>query len=404
MNKTKIAIIGGGPAGVMCAIKAAENPDNEIYLFDKGIILNTLLPTGGGRCNLAYCEFDFKELAKFYPRGEKFLYSVFSKFSTSDTLEFFKNIGVDTYTQSDNRIFPVSDSSKEVKNALIKKIAQFEQKNIKKCFEQVIDIKKTADGYSLKTNKKAHKFNKVVISTGGRGNGQKLAKNLGHNITPMKPALCSLVTQEKEFSSIAGISLKNISAEVFFEKEKIKTLYGDFLFTHKGISGPLVYKISSYCAFIDFSQQKPLKIILNIVNKSFEQFDEEFLTALKNAPQKESVNVLSEFLPKNLSYCIFEKLKINTKTKAGQLTKKEREEISKTVTQFCFNAINTVSGEEIVTAGGIDLKEVNSKTMESKLIEGLYFCGEVLDIDGLTGGFNLQNCWSTGYIAGCSLL
>lgn len=407
MNKIvkKIAIIGGGPAGIICALYAAQNPKNEIYIFDKGIILNTLLPTGGGRCNLAHAEYDFRELTKYYPRGEKFLFGVFSKFSTSDTLEFFENIGVKTYTQDDNRIFPTSDSAKEVKIALLKEVDK--RKNIKKVFEQVTEIEKTDEGFKLHTNKNLHNFDTVVIATGGRGHGQKLAKNLGHNIVELKPALSSLITQEKDYTELSGLSLKNIEAEVYFENEKLKLpqncLYGDFLFTHTGISGPLVYKISSYCAYVNFNKDKPLRISFNLVNKSFEQFDEEFLTALKTNAQKESANVLAEFLPKNLAFKIFETNKIYTKTKAGQLTKKDREQISKTATGFTFNATSVTKGEEIVTAGGVDLKEIDSKTMESKLVKNLYFCGEVLDIDGLTGGFNLQNCWSTGFIAGTAL-
>lgn len=398
---TNIGIIGGGPAGIMCAIFASKNPDNKIFIFDKGIILNTLLPTGGGRCNLAYSEFNFKELAKFYPRGEKFLYSVFSKFSTSDTLEFFEKIGVETYTQEDSRIFPTSDSAKEVKQALLK---QIEKKNIKKLFENVIEVQKSENGFVVKTDKNTHHFDKLVIATGGRGSGQKLAKSLGHNIIDLKPALSALITKEKDFNSISGLSLKNIPAQVFFENKKIKDLKGDMLFTHTGVSGPLIYKASSYCAYCDFNENNPLKIVFNLVDKEFCDFDKELLEKLKSNPQKETVNVVSEYVPKNLAIAILKKEKIDSTIKAGQLSKVHRAAISKALTMFTLNAVKTVAGEEIVTAGGVDLKEINSKTMESKIVEGLYFCGEVMDIDGLTGGFNLQNCWSTGFVVGNELI
>ena len=398
---SKIGIVGGGPAGVMCAIFAAQNPDNKVFILDKGIILNTLLPTGGGRCNLAYNEFDFKELAKFYPRGQKFLYSVLSRFSTENTLEFFENIGIKTYTQDDLRIFPVSDSAKDVKQALLK---QIEKKNVKKLFEKVISVKKTDNSFEVVTDKASHLFDKLVIATGGRGEGQKLAKSLGHKIMELKPALSALVTKEKDFVSVAGLSLKNISAQVFFDNKKIKELKGDFLFTHTGVSGPLIYKISSYCAYCDFHEKNPLKMVFNLTGKDFNDFDKEFLEKLKNNAQKETVNVVAEYVPKNLAIAVLKKEKIDTTIKAGQLSKIHRTAISKALTMFTLNAIKTVAGEEIVTAGGIELKEINPKTMESKLVEGLYFCGEVMDIDGLTGGFNLQNCWSTGYIAGNSLL
>lgn len=398
---TEIAIIGGGPAGVMCALNAAQNTDKQIFLFDNGIILNTLLPTGGGRCNLAYAEYDFKELVKFYPRGEKFLYSIFSRFSTPDTINFFEKIGIKIYTQNDNRIFPVSNSSKDVKNALTKQIEK--HKNIKKVFEEVIDIQKQNNQFLLKTNKKTYLFDKVVIATGGRGSGQKLAQKLGHKITELKPALCSLITCEKEYACLTGISIKDIEASVFFKNKKFKELKGDFLFTHKGISGPVVYKISSYCAYLNFNEKEPLKIVFNLAGKDFENFDCEFSKLLKKHPQKASVNILSGMLPSNLVLKIFETENVDPKTRAGQLTKKDREKISKKITNFILHAKNVSKGEEIVTAGGVDLKEINPKTLESKIVSGLYFCGEVLDIDGLTGGFNLQNCWSTGFVAGTQL-
>ena len=395
------AIIGGGPAGVMCAIFASQNPHNKIFIFDKNIILNTILPTGGGRCNLAYSEFNFKELAKFYPRGEKFLYSVFSKFSTKDTIDFFKSTGIKTYTQDDLRIFPVTDSSKDVKNALLK---QIDKKNIKKMFENVLSVKKLPDGFELTTDKAKHVVQKLVIATGGKGGGHNLAKSLGHNITELRPSLSSLITKEKDFAQLSGISLKDISAQVFFNNQKLKipknALRGDFLFTHNGISGPLIYKISAYCAYLDFYNEKPLKIVLNLINHTAEEFDEIFLTQLKNNAQKDILNVTDKFIPKKLAARILEQENISSETKAGQLSKKDREKIIRKLTSFTINAAQIAHGEEIVTAGGVDLKEIDARTMESKIVPDLYFCGEVLDIDGLTGGFNLQNCWSTGYIAG----
>jgi len=394
---TKICVIGGGPAGIMTSIIASKNKENEIFVLDKSIILNTILPTGGGRCNLAHAEYNFKELAKFYPRGEKFLFSIFSQFATGETLEFFEEIGIKTYAQDDNRIFPKTNSSKDVKQALLK---QTEKKNIKKIFEKVIDIQKTKENFVIKTDKNSYTFDKVVIATGGRGNGQDLAKKLGHNIIELKPALSSLITKEKDFGEISGISLKNISADVFFENKKVKKLSGDLLFTHTGLSGPLIYKISSYCAYLNYNQHNPLKIILNLVNQEFKDFDNLLLTSLKSNPQKDLINILCEFIPKNLGLAILKKEKINPQIKSGQLSKINREIISKSLTSLNFNAIGITKGEEIVTAGGIDLKEINSKTMESKLVNGLYFCGEVIDVDGLTGGFNLQNCWSTGFIVG----
>ena len=164
-----------------------------------------------------------------------------------------------------------------------------------------------------------------------------------------------------------------------------------------------MYKISSYCAYVNFNENVPLKIELNLVNKDAAEFDEALLAELKGKAQKDVLNVISKYVPKHLAAVILQRENINTSVKAGQLSKKDREKIVKNLTSLCFNALKPVSGEEIVTAGGVDLKEVDAKTMGSKLVSDLYFCGEVLDIDGLTGGFNLQNCWSTGYVAGVSL-
>src|SRR5574344_667066 len=360
-----IAVVGGGPAGAMCAYFAAQNPENNVFVFDKEIILNTILPTGGGRCNLAFAEFDFKELVKYYPRGEKFLLSVFSRFSTVDTIEFFENLGLKTYFQEDYRIFPISDYSKDVKNVLVKCL---DKKNVTKMFEKVQNIEKTDNGFKISTDKNIRNFDKVVIATGGRNNGQKLAQNLGHNIVELKPALSSLILKEIEFSKISGMSFKGISAEIYFENKLQKYWTGDLLFTHKGISGPLAYKTASYCAYSGFSEKNPLKIKINFIGKDFNDFDKEFLTVLKTYAQKEVLSILAEFVPKNFALVLLEKLKINPHYKSGQLSKRDRENIVKALTSLEINAIAVTNGEEIVTAGGVDLDEVDAKTMQSKLL------------------------------------
>lgn len=395
INK-KIAVIGGGPAGVFAAIFASENPDNSVFIFEKNNVLKTLLPTGGGRCNLAHNEHDSKELAKSYPRGEKFLYSVFSQFCTKDTIDFFNKIGIKTYVQPDSRIFPVCDSSQEVRNALLRELDCINTKH-----ERVLSVSKEGDVFKVKTQKTVYDFDKIVVTTGGKGIGHQIAEELGHNIIPLKPALTSLKIKEKFLSELSGLSLQNISAKIIGAKQK--AICGDLLFTHYGISGPLTYKISSYFAYEEFNNDKPLKISFNLINKRFEEFDKEFNEELKARAQKDISNLLCEYIPKRLSDLILQKEKINPQTKSGQLSKSERIKLSKNLTEFELNAICAAKGEEIVTAGGVDLKEVNPKTMESKIVQNLFFCGEILDIDGLTGGFNLQNCWSTGFVAGSNI-
>lgn len=357
--KFKVAVIGGGPAGCICAYYLQDNFD--VTVFDFSSPLRTLLPTGGGRCNLAHAEFDFKELAKYYPRGEKFLYSIFSKFSTSDTIDFFEKIGVQTYIQDDMRIFPVSNSSKDVREKFLNSL-----KKVKFIKEKVLRIN---DNFTVVTDIGSHNFDYTVISTGGHSS-YNMIKYLGHNIIEPKPALAGLKTKE-DFSSLSGVSVN------------------DVLFTHQGISGPAVYKISS----IKAREKFPYKLSFNFVN------DIDLQTALNENPHKSIKNLISDYIPKSLAEFILKTLDVNIDEKCHKINGKTRDLILDKLQNFEVTAQGTVPDSEVVTAGGVDLKEINPKTMESKLVKGLYFCGEIMDIDGFCGGFNLQNCWSTGYVA-----
>ena len=396
-----IAIIGAGPSGAMAAIIASENAANQITLFDKSSPLQTLLCTGGGRCNLSYAEFDNRELAKFYPRGEKFLLSVFSQFSVEDTVEFFKNLGIETYIQADNRIFPASNKASDIRDALLKAL---NKPNIKTEKISISDVEYSNNKFHLtEQNGKTMEFDSLVISTGGRGEGHKLAKKLSHTITPLKPALCSLVIKETALKELSGITLKNIKADVYFGGKKQFTQSGDFLFTHFGVSGPLVYKISSYAAFLDYSEITPLTIKLNLVNKAEDEFDKILTSEFLNNGKKSLLNVISEYIPKKLAKEILRTINEDCEKKVSEVNKVSRKKIVSAICCFELNAIKTHQGGEVVTAGGVDLNELNPKTLESKIIKNLFFCGEILNIDGLTGGFNLQNCWSSGFVVGNTL-
>lgn len=363
-SKSKVAIVGGGPAGCICAYFLQN--DFDVTVFDFSSPLRTLLPTGGGRCNLCHAEYDFKELAKNYPRGEKFLYSVFSKFSTADTVEFFEKIGVNTYIQDDMRIFPGSNSAKDVREKFLKALNKV---NFVK--EKVLRIN---DGFSVVTDMGAHKADYVVISTGGHASFE-LIKLSGHKIIEPKPALTGLVTRE-DFSSISGVSIN------------------DVLFTHKGVSGPAVYKISSLKARDKF----PYNLSFNFVG------DIDLQSALNKNSHKSIKNLLSDYVPKSFAEFVLKDLKINPDEKCHRIDGKTRDRILDKFQNFTVTAVGTVPDGEVVTVGGVDLNEINPKTMESKLHKGIYFCGEVMDIDGFCGGFNLQNCWSTGYVASQAIL
>lgn len=380
-NKS-VAIIGAGPAGCVCA-KFLKNNGFCPIIFDKGKYLRTILPTGGGRCNLAHAEFDFKNLTKNYPRGEKFLYSVFSKFGTEDAIQFFKQLGIETYTQEDNRIFPKSNSSRDVQEKLLKAL-----KGCKFVSEKVLSIEKLDNCYKIITNKSSYAFDVVIVSTGGHGNWDIFNK-INLNIIPPTQALVGLVTKEN-FSAISGVSIKNVKT---YGKEFKNSDNGDIIFTHKGISGPLIYKISSIFA----RKEMPYKLVFQLVK------DLDLQAELNKNPHKEIKNLLGQFVPKSFAEFVLENLDIEKDTPCHKITGKLRDKIYKKLTTFEVTIISKVPDGEVVTCGGIDLKEINSKTMESKKYPNLYFCGEVLDIDGFCGGFNLQNCWSTAFVVAQSV-
>ncbi len=375
--KSKVAIIGGGPAGCFCAYFLQK--DFDITVFEAKSPLTTILPTGGGRCNLAHAEYDFRELASNYPRGEKFLYSVFSKFGTADTIDFFESIGVDTYVQDDLRVFPLSNSAVDVRNKFLESLecVKFIEKRVDKIEEDI-------SGFTIVCGSNAYKFDKVVVAVGGHS-GFSLVENLGHSIVSPRPSLCGLKTKE-DFVELSGVSFSSVKA-----KCKGKTYLGDFMFTHTGVTGPVIYQISSIMA------REKFPYIINIDFLADGDFDLQGL--LNENPHKAIKNLISEYLPKSFAEFILGNLSINPDEKCHRINGTLRDKIIDKLRNFELTALGTRPDGEVVTSGGVDLKEVDSKTMESKLVSGLFFCGEVLDIDGFCGGFNLQNCWSTGYVA-----
>lgn len=362
----QIAIVGAGASGCLCAYFLL-NAGFEVTIFDKGSPLRTLLPTGGGRCNLAHAEYDFKELAKNYPRGEKFLYSVFSKFSTYDTLSLFSELGVETYTQENGRIFPTSNSARDVREKILSKIKKASIIN-----ENVLEVLPN----KIKTCKAEYYFTDIVIATGGHA-GYDIIKNLDIDIVTPKPSLVGLNTNNKAPS---GIVLK----EVLSNDLKISD---DLLFTHFGISGPLAYKISSIKARENF----PYKLSFDLYPKEI-----ELQKFLNNSPHKDVKNILADFLPSGFVKYILGDL---ADIKAHKIDGKTRDLILDKIHNFEVTVTGTNKGEETVTAGGVKLNEINPKTMEAKKYPHIYFIGEILDIDGFCGGFNLQNAWSTAFVA-----
>lgn len=383
-----IAIIGAGASGCICAY-LLQKEGFDVTLFDKGTPLRTLLPTGGGRCNLAHAEYDFKDLAKNYPRGEKFLYSVFSKFSTYDTLALFDELGVETYTQEDERIFPTSNSAKDVREKILNYL-----KNVQIQKEEVIEIEKIDGGFKVISRKYPspptsvlqqgargtrtceYLFSHIIIAIGGHSNFDFL-KNFDIKIIPPRPSLVGLNTKEKS-KEVSGVVVKNANCNGITD---------DLLFTHFGISGPLTYKISSIKARDNF----PYKLNLDLYPQEI-----NLQELLNTNPHKDVKNILSKFLPHGLiKYLIGDIADI----KAHKIDGKTRDFILSKLHNLELTIIGTNKGEETVTAGGIDLSEINPKTMELKKYPKIYCIGEALDIDGFCGGYNLQNAWSTAFVA-----
>ena len=360
-SKIKIAVVGAGPSGVYCAVNILgmlseiKFANFELDLFDKGQVLRTILPTGNGRCNITNAIDDIKEFAKNYPRGEKFLYSLFSRHSNFDSIDFFKSIGIDTVCESDGRIFPKSQSAKDVRNKLFSKLKSFKNVNL---INKKISSKNELKNYDI-----------VVICTGSRGS-ETLIKSFGHNCIEFKKALCALKIEN------ASLYPKGVS---------VKSLDGDFIFTKDGISGPLVFKISSINAY----KEIPYNIAINLFDS------EELIKACKEFPKKSILNLLSNFIPKSLALVLIG----DENKKAAEVSNKKLISYSK----LNLKIISTASMGEIVNAGGVDLNELD-KDCKSKIQDNLWFCGEVMNIDGFCGGFNLQNCWSSGYVVAKSVV
>lgn len=395
----KIAIIGGGPAGMMCAIKAAEN--HQITIFEKNEKLGKkLFITGKGRCNLTnYC--DEREFLKNMVNNSNFMYSSIYSFSPFTTYYYFEELGLPLKVERGNRVFPLSDKSSDVIKAYEKKLKALGVKiNLN---YGVTSIEKVGGEFIINGREK---FDKVVIATGGisykltgsTGDGYKFAKNFGHKIINQVPGLIGI--NLKNNFSLAGLTLKNVELKVIKDKKIISNEFGEMLFTHRGISGPIVLTTSSKINRLkDFEMFLDLKPALEP-----EKLDARILRDFSENQNKNIENVMKSLLPKDLISYVLYSAGISGDEKVNQITKIERENLVKTIKNFelKFDSLDDID-RAIVTSGGIDVKDIDPKTMESKKVSGLYFIGEVLDLDGLTGGFNIQIANSTGYSCGINL-
>ena len=430
----KVVVIGGGPAGIMSAI-SAKNSGNDVILIEKMNSLGKkLLITGKGRCNIT-SSLNINEFIQNIPGNSRFLYSAFQNFTNEDIINLLKKRNVKVKEERGNRIFPVSDKSKDVLDAFYEELKNLNVKIYTNSTVNQIIVKDgsvTGVEYTFNNNKYTINADKVILATGGKsypttgstGDGYEMAKRLGHTITEIKPSLIPIVANEnsaiekinlgsyknsKELcKSLQGLSLKNVKIQ-FEDIEKNKVIYDDFgemLFTHFGISGPTI--LSSSAHIIRYKNINELlkqgKIILKINLKpalSNEKLDLRILRDFEKEKNKLFRNSLDELLPQKLIDPVIHLSGINPNKKVNEISKKERMQLLKILKEFCI----TISGfrpveEAIITAGGINIKEINPKTMESKLINNLYFAGEIIDVDAYTGGFNLQIAYSTGVTAG----
>lgn len=409
-------IIGGGPAGLMAAISSAKNEDKVTIIEKMNSCGKKLLITGKGRCNIT----NNAQMDKFMentPTNPKFLYGVFNNFTNKDIIELLESEGVKTKVERGERVFPVSDRAQDVLEALLhilkKENVQILTNTTAKRI--ITDDEKNVLGVELDDGKEI-KADKIILATGGKsypvtgsiGDGYRIAKDLGHTITKIEPSLVPLISHDEVCKKLQGLSLRNVAIQLQICDKVVYKDFGEMLFTHFGVSGPIVLSASSYLVKTKNIEQilKEDKVELEIDLKpalSEEKLDARILRDFEEQKNKQFKNSLDKLLPQKLIPLIIEKTNINESKKINEITKQERQKLVNELKHFKISINGTRPIEEaIVTSGGINIKEINPKTMESKLINGLYFAGEIIDVDCLTGGYNLQVAWSTGYTAGIS--
>lgn len=402
-----VVIIGGGPAGMMAAIKAAEN--NTVILLEKNEKLGKkLYITGKGRCNVTSSK-DISEFFDYIPHNPDFLYSALYSFTNEDCKNFFENSGVNLKVERGDRVFPESDKSSDIINSLVKTLNKLDVqikynssvKEFNRDKNHIISVKLIdntiikGDYFILCTGGVSYP------GTGSTGDGLRLSRDLGHNIIKPKPALIPLICQEDWVKELQGLSLKNV--EIKFINNKNRTIYKDFgemLFTHFGISGPIVLSGSSMIKdYMDIRAVINLKPAL-----STEQLDKRIQNDFNKNLNKDFKNSLDDLLPQKLIPVIIKLTQIDPLKKVNSISKDERHILVNLIQNLTVKIVGTRPIDEaIITSGGIDVKEIEPSTMKSRIIDNLYFAGEIIDVDALTGGFNIQIALSTGFLAGSSI-
>ena len=410
-----VIVIGGGPAGMMAAITATEYGNNVTIIEKNSDFGKKLLITGKGRCNITSSLY-MSEFIKNTPGNGQFLYSAFQNYTNTDIIDFLKNQGLEVKEERGNRIFPVTDKSIDVLNCFKSKINELK---IKKLFNTRVQkiLVQNGEVLGVRTEKEIIQTDKIILATGGKsypltgstGDGYLIAKNIGHKVTEIRPSLVPLVIYEKnECKEMQGLSLRNVGIKII-DESKNKLIYEDFgemIFTHFGISGPTILSGSAhlvrYKEIDNLMKEQKIKLQIDLKPAlTEEQLDERILRDFKEFKNKQFKHALDKLLPQKMIPIVIKKTKINEEKRVNEITKEERRNLVKVLKKFELTIKDFRPVEEaIITSGGINIKEINPKTMESKLVKGLYFAGEIMDVDSYTGGFNLQIAYSTGYTAG----
>lgn len=418
----KVVIIGGGPAGMLAAISASRNKQNEVIILEKmEMVGKKLLITGKGRCNIT-SSLPIEDFIKNIPGNGMFLYSSFHQFNNEDMIDLLKEEGVKVKEERGNRIFPVSDRAEEVRQALLHKVKKANVKiQTNASVKHIIVEDGKVKGVWYEENHKPVKLlaDKVILATGGKsypgtgstGDGYKLAEEVGHKCTEIRPSLVPLVATQKDTKickMMQGLSLRNVKI-ILKDIQNKKVIYEDFgemLFTHFGVSGPTVLSSSAHLLRYKHAEEllkdEKIKLVIDLKPAlSEEKLDDRILRDFSEEKNKAFRNSLDKLLPKKMIETVIGLSGINPSKKVNEITKKERENLVHLLKNFeiTIQELGDIK-TAIITSGGICIKEINPKTMESKIIDGLFFAGEIIDVDAYTGGFNLQIAYSTGYTAG----
>lgn len=408
----KIGIIGGGAAGIMAAATIIEESQKqgidvpEVLLFEKNPgIGRKVIISGGGRCNVTTGIQEVREVLQKYPRGKKFLNKALYHFPPTDIYEWFEAHGVPLKTEADMRVFPVSDDGKDIVRVFEELFAESASSLHLKT--GIVEVIKQGKLFMLITSTdQTIEVDKLIITTGGQayrhtgstGDGYAFAERLGHTVTKTAPSLNSFILSEKWTTELSGVSFENIVLTVPGHKEYYAE--GPIVFTHQGMSGPAVFALSAQVAFENYTKQQPLAMHIDFVpDMSFDELRNQIKKEFEDQPKRFVVKTLQQWLPKSVLHQMMMQLDIED-GKNAECSKKNIERMIHWIKKCEVHAIGRGAGSEFVTAGGVELKEVNPKTMESKVCPGLFFAGEVLNVDGVTGGFNLSASWAAGRLAG----